>query len=84
MTKDSEWVCGVGSRSMPRAKGPEKVAFKVTVTVPTFERLTAKAKGRPVGTYIAEREEQQTLITAKRSAAYERSQVSPNFKKGGK
>jgi hypothetical protein len=62
-----EWVCGDGSQRMPRPKGPEKVAFKVMVTIPTFERLTAKAKGKPVGTYIAEREERATIVDEKRN-----------------
>jgi hypothetical protein len=29
---------------MPRPKGTEMIAFRVVVTVPTFERLTAKAR----------------------------------------
>jgi hypothetical protein len=70
---------------MPRAKGPEKIAFKVMVTVPTFERLTAKAKGKPVGTYIAEREEQATAVAAKNVIrSLHRDTAEPNFKKDGK
>jgi hypothetical protein len=51
---------------MPRPRGPEKVAFKVSVTIPTFHRLVAKAKGKAVGAYIAEREERATLVASKR------------------
>jgi hypothetical protein len=59
---------------MPRPKGPEKIAFKVMVTVPTFAWLTAKAKGRPVPTYLAETIEQQAANAAKARA------VQPRFK----
>ena len=69
---------------MPRAKGPDKIAFKVVVTVPTFERLTAKARGKPVGTYLAEREEQATTVDNKRRGSLQRDEVAPNFKKDGK
>jgi len=46
--------------------GPEKIAFKVSVTIPTFQRLTAKAKGKAVSAYIAEREEMATVVANKR------------------
>jgi hypothetical protein len=61
---------------MPRAKGPEKVAFKVMVTIPTFQWLTHKANGKAVPTYVAEDLERRADVATKN--------VSPNFKKGGK
>jgi hypothetical protein len=57
---------------MPRAKGPEKVAFKVTVTTAAFDWLTRKASGRPVPTYLAEYIERQAAVATKN--------VTPNFK----
>ena len=69
---------------MPRPKGTEMIAFRVVVTVPTFERLTGEGKGKPVGTYVAEREEQATLVDAKRRGLLQRDHVEPNFKGGKK
>lgn len=76
MAKDDEWAYGAGKMPMPRPKGPEKVAFKVMVTIPTFNRLVAKAKGKAVGAYIAEREEQATVVAAKNA----QRDVEPRFK----
>jgi hypothetical protein len=50
---------------MPRPKGPEEVAFKVSVTVPTHARLLRKAAGEAVGTYVAERLEREMSVAAK-------------------
>jgi hypothetical protein len=61
---------------MPRAKGPEKIALKVMVTIPTFQWLTHKASGKAVPTYVAEDLEQRATNATK--------SVSPRFKKGGK
>jgi hypothetical protein len=50
---------------MPRPKGPEKVFFKVGVTLPTHARLLRKAAGKAIGAYVAERLEQETFNAAK-------------------
>jgi hypothetical protein len=57
---------------MGRPKGPEKVAVKVMFTTATFAWLTAKAKGRPVPTYLAETIEQQAANAAKARPAQPR------------
>jgi hypothetical protein len=50
---------------MPRPKGPEKIFFKVGVTLPTHARLLRQAAGKAVGAYVAERLEQETVNAAK-------------------
>jgi hypothetical protein len=50
---------------MPRVKGPKKIAFKVVVTVPTFERLTAKARvNRSAPTSLSVRNTRLLLISS--------------------
>ena len=50
---------------MPRPKGPEKVFFKVGVTLPTHARLLRKAGEKAVGTYVAEQLEREMNVAAK-------------------
>ena len=50
---------------MPRAKGPEKVAFKVTVPKTTYEVFEQKANSRPVATFVAEWMNQQAGVVKK-------------------
>jgi hypothetical protein len=54
---------------MPRPKGPEKVFFKVGVTVPTHAHFIRKAGRKAVGAYVAEHLEQEAINAAKNAAA---------------
>lgn len=50
---------------MPRQKGPAKVKFSVSVRLSTHERLQRKARGKAVGTYVAEKLEREDDVATK-------------------
>lgn len=73
---------------MARPKGPHKEVISFRVTVETAERLRRQAKGIPLSTYLAEREEQITDEVTRRpsvrNARLNRVEVEPRFKKSVK
>jgi hypothetical protein len=69
---------------MPRPKGPEKVAFKVTVLKSTYEQFERKAGSRPVATYVVGWMDGQAGVKTKNVAkSLDRAEVQP-IPKGGK